>query len=200
MVNVNIIEYQVLTRLKKELSAELTYHNVAHTIDVIRECQAIARAEGITDEQTLTELHIAAIYHDAGFLFVYNGHEEMGCEMAREELPAFGIGAHSIDNICRLIMATKMPQSPDGLLQKIICDADLDYLGRDDFFLISSNLCKEVLAYKIANNKKEWEERQVHFLQSHTYFTQSSRQSRSPVQCAHIQKLVLDKNKKTDQV
>jgi uncharacterized protein len=200
MLNVNVIESHVLTRLKKELSAQLTYHNVAHTVDVIKQCMAIAKAEGITDEQTLTELHLAAIFHDAGFLFVYNGHEEKGCEMVREQLPGFGISEHSIDNICKLIMATKMPQSPDGLLQKIICDADLDYLGRDDFFSISNNLCKEVLAYKIANDKTEWEERQVLFLQSHTYFTQSSRQTRTPVQREHIQKLVLDKNNKTDKV
>jgi uncharacterized protein len=199
MFNVNVIESQVLTRLKKELSTQLTYHNVAHTMDVIRQCQTIAKAEGITDEQTLTELHIAAIYHDAGFLFVYNGHEEMGCEMVREQLPGFGVSQLSIDNICSLIMATKMPQAPDGILQKIICDADLDYLGRDDFFSISSNLCDEVLAYKIANDKTEWEERQVLFLQSHNYFTKSSRQTRTPVQRAHIQKLVFDKNTKSDQ-
>jgi hypothetical protein len=198
MLNVSAVETRVLTRLKNELSAKLTYHNVAHTLDVIKQCKAIAKAEGITDVQTLTELHLASIYHDAGFLFAYIGHEEKGCEMVREELPGFGVGEHSIDNICGLIMATKMPQSPVGILQKIICDADLDYLGRDDFFSISSNLCKEVLAYKIAATKMEWDERQVTFLQSHTYFTQSSRRDRTPGKLAHIKKLVFEKKNKTD--
>lgn len=193
MQNITVIEKHVFLLLKS-LSPKLTYHNIAHMKDVIAQCKAIANAEGITDEQTLTELHLAAIYHDAGFLFVYNGHEEKGCEMAREQLPGFGISNPSIENICALIMATKMPQSPANLLQKIICDADLDYLGRDDFFSISRSLCKEVLAYKIAENKMEWEERQVHFLQSHTYFTQSSRQKRTPVQLQHIKKLVAEKN------
>ena len=194
MLNVSVIEKHVLMLLKKELSAKLTYHNVAHSVDVITQCMAIAKAEGITDEETLTDLHIAAIYHDAGFIFVYNGHEEKGCEMAREQLPGFGVTNASIENICTLIMATKMPQSPANHLHKIICDADLDYLGREDFFSISSNLCKEVLAYKIADNKMEWKERQMLFLQSHTYFTQSSRQNRTPVQLQHIKKLADEKN------
>jgi hypothetical protein len=198
MLNVSVIETNILARLENELPAKLTYHNVAHTVDVIKQCLAIAKAEGITDMQTLTELHIAAIYHDAGFLFVYNGHEERGCEMVREQLPGFGVSEHSIDTICGLIMATKMPQSPVGILQKIICDADLDYLGRDDFFSISSNLCKEVLAYKIADTKIEWEEHQVTFLKSHAYFTQSSRNARTPVKLAHIKKLMFKKSNKTD--
>jgi uncharacterized protein len=194
MSNVSAIEDHVIMRLDKGLSALLTYHNVAHTKDVIAQCKAIAAAEGITDEQTLKELHIAAIYHDAGFLFTYNGHEEKGCEMARKELPDFGIDEVAIENICVLIMATKMPQSPVTLLQKIICDADLDYLGREDFFVISNCLCNEVLAYKIAHDKTEWEQRQVLFLQSHSYFTKSSRARRTPVQMKHINQLIDKKN------
>lgn len=199
MLNVSAIEDHVIMQLNNGLSALLTYHNIAHTKDVIAQCNAIALAEGITDEQTLMELHIAAIYHDAGFLFTYNGHEEKGCEMARKELPAFGIEKPAIENICTLIMATKMPQSPETLLQKIICDADLDYLGREDFFVISKCLCKEVLAYKIADSKTEWEQRQVLFLQSHSYFTKSSRARRTPVKMQHINQLVAEKNNQTDQ-
>ena len=33
--------------------------------------------------------------------------------------------------------ATKIPQTPLTKLEEIICDADLDYLGREDFFEIS---------------------------------------------------------------
>lgn len=182
--------------LKAGLSASLTYHNIDHTLDVTTQCLAIAKAEGIADKQMLMELQIAALYHDTGFLFVYPGHEEKGCELAREQLPGFGLNKTAVANICELIMATKIPQSPKNHLQQIICDADLDYLGRDDFFTIGDKLHKEVLAYKIVNNKKEWEERQVIFLQSHNYFTQSSQQKRSHVKLLHIKKLMDDKRKK----
>ena len=53
-------------------------------------------------------------------------------------------------------MATKMPQRPKNLLQQIICDADLDYLGRNDFFILSEKLHKEFIEYKIACNDEEW--------------------------------------------
>ncbi len=193
MLNVTAIQNHVLSILKEGLSPLLTYHNFDHTLDVMAQCMAIAKAEGITNELVLSELHIASLYHDAGFLYVYIDHEQKGCEMAREQLPGFGISKVSVDKICEIIMATKMPQSPKTHLQQIICDADLDYLGRDDFFTISDNLCKEVLAYKIVSNKKEWEKRQELFLQSHTYFTKSSRKLRTPIQLEHIKKLMDNK-------
>jgi len=193
MINITAIKEHVLSMLKEGLSARLTYHNIDHILDVTAQCQAIASAEGITDKDTLLALHIASLYHDAGFLFVYVGHEEKGCEMAREQLPGFEVTGSMIENICAIIMATKIPQSPKNLLQQIICDADLDYLGRKDFFTISENLCKEVLEYKIVGSKKEWEERQVYFLQTHTYFTQSSQKKRTLGMVNHLQKLLEEK-------
>lgn len=156
----------------------------------------IAAAEGITEGQALLELKIAALYHDTGFMYVYQNHEERGCELARNQLPGFGLTEKSIDNICSIIMATKIPQSPQNLLQQIICDADLDYLGRDDFFFIGEKLRKEMVAYKFINGLKEWEERQWSFLQSHHYFTKTSQQARAHLKERNMQKIIDNKNKK----
>jgi uncharacterized protein len=193
MINVVAIQDHVFSMLKEGLSPLLTYHNSDHTLDVMNQCASIAKAEGIKDRETLLELHIAAIYHDAGFLFVYVGHEEKGCEMAREQLPRFGVNKTMIENICEIIMATKIPQSPKNHLQQVICDADLDYLGRDDFFTISESLCQELLAHKIVANRKEWEERQLFFLKTHNYFTRSSQKKRSPGILKHLQILAEEK-------
>lgn len=195
MINVTAIQEHVLSALKEGLSPKLTYHNINHTLDVNIKCLEIAIAEGITNKDILLELQIASIYHDVGFLFVYVGHEEKGCEIAKNELPNFGVNDKMIENICDIIMATKIPQSPKNLLQQIICDADLDYLGREDFFNISENLCIEVLEYKIVDSKNEWEERQVYFLQTHNYFTQSSQKKRMPGMIKHLQKIMADKMK-----
>lgn len=200
MQNVTAIKNHVLSILEEGLSTSLTYHNIDHTLDVTAQCLNIAKAEGITDKHIFNELHIASLYHDAGFLYVYVGHEEKGCEMAREQLPEFGISKISIENICAIIRATKMPQSPKNLLQQIMCDADLDYLGRDDFFTISDSLYKEVIDYKIVANKKEWEKLQELFLQSHTYFTKSSQKLRMPVQLQHIKKLRDNKRKQGEKI
>jgi hypothetical protein len=194
MINVTAIQAHVFSLMKQRLSPLLTYHNLDHTLDVTCQCMDIAKAEGITDVNSLLELQIACIYHDVGFLSIYTGHEEKGCEMARAQLPGFGVNSLMIDHICEIIMATKIPQSPKNHLQQIICDADLDYLGREDFFTISDRLCEEILAYKLAAGKKEFKERQVDFLQSHTYFTKSSQTKRGPGIARHLQKLMADKS------
>ncbi len=182
--------------LKKSLPVSLFYHSIEHTLDVALQCRRIAKAEGITDNQLLAELEIAALYHDTGFIYIYINHEEKGCELAREQLPGFGVNKKSVDNICSIIMATKIPPSPQNHLQQIICDADLDYLGRDDFFIIGKKLQKELSAYKIINSREEWEERQWAFLQSHHYFTKTSQRERAAVKLQNMQKIIDNKSKK----
>ena len=189
MPNLKPIHDHVVAMLHAGLPISLSYHNISHTLDVMQQCYIIATEEGITDHQTLFELQIAALYHDTGFLFVYYGHEEKSCELAREQLPSFGLTNDQIDRICELIMATKVPQQPNTHLQEIICDADLDYLGRPDFFETGNKLHLELMAYNLIDGKHDWEERQLQFLESHQYFTQTSRLKRGPIQEEFIQQL-----------
>lgn len=86
-------------------------------------------------------------------------------------------------------MATKIPQQPHNLLEQIICDADLDYLGRDDFYKIGETLRKEFLHYSIVNSDEEWETLQIKFLQNHHYHTISSQQLREPIKHQYLLQL-----------
>lgn len=195
MINFNTIRDHVVSMLNKDLPESLTYHNVDHTLGVVNQCIIIAEEEGITDEEILLELKIAALYHDTGFLNIYKGHEEKSCELAKKDLPAFGLHKKAIDNICEIIMSTKMPQMPANLLQQIICDADLDYLGRDDFFIISQKLHKEFIKYEIACSEQDWKESRISFLRSHSYFTGSNRKRRDTTKQAHLNYLTILENK-----
>jgi len=186
MLNINAIRGHVLEILNAGLPPTLTYHNSQHALDVAKQSVAIAQEEGITNEQTLLELQIAGLYHDTGFLFTYKGHEERSCEIAKRELPDFGVNKNSIDNICEIIMATKMPQTPQNLLQQIICDADLDYLGRDDFFILSEKLRNEFIQYDILCNDAEWKKSRIAFLQTHMYFTKSQNERRNIGKKTHL--------------
>ena len=71
----------------------------------------------------------------------------------------------------------------------IICDADLDYLGRDDFDTISNALKNEFLAYGVIKNEQEWDRLQVSFFDSHKFFTVSSVRDRCPVKMRHLELL-----------
>lgn len=175
----------IQTRLKEELAEHLFYHSHGHTIDVIDASARIGAAEGITEnEQKL--LSVAAAYHDCGFLTTYAGHEEAGCRIARETLPDFGFGDSAIETICDMIMATQVPQKPQSLLAEILCDADLDYLGRDDFFSIGEQLFKEWMVVGIVMDERTWNRIQVKFLNSHQYHTAFAKKVRTPVKLAHL--------------
>lgn len=190
MIDTNPIREHVFSKLEKEVPSSLTYHNANHTIDVVRQALIIAEEEGITDKQHLFELEVAAIYHDTGLIHVYDGHEEKSCDQARNELPHFGVDTGIINNISEIILATRMPQSPKNVLQQIICDADLDYLGHDDYYIISENLRKEFMAYKIVATGEEWKKSRIAFLQSHSYFTKSAHFRRTAKKLSHLQQLL----------
>jgi uncharacterized protein len=172
------------------LNPLLTYHCIAHTTDVIEQATRIAMDEGVNHKE-LYLLKIAALYHDSGFLEIYFGHEEKGSELFLRDADRFKFSESEKKMVVDLIMATKMPQEPKNLLQKIICDADLDYLGRRDFFNISESLKTEFLNYKIITNENEWHQLQLSFLENHKYHTNSSRLLRQPVKKANIATLKL---------
>ncbi len=169
----------ILNRLEKELQPHLYYHDINHTLDVYLSAQRIAGLEKVEAHET-TLIETAALFHDSGMMRTYKGHEEASCEIVIETLPKYGYSQSSIDAICDMIMTTKLPQSASGMLAKILCDADLDYLGRKDFYMISHRLKLEWLVLEVMPmTLREWYELQVKFLEEHSYFTQAAIQSRN---------------------
>lgn len=172
------------------LDPHLTYHSKEHTIDVMTQALRIAASEGITDSYQLLILKFATLFHDIGFLETYANHEAKGCEMFLKYSANKHFTDKEIADIQALIMATKLPQSPKNHLEEIICDADLDYLGRGDFFVIGDNLRKEFLHYNIVADNEAWEKLQLNFLKNHHYFTVSSQKLREPVKQKHYAQLL----------
>ena len=163
----------ILDRLEKELPDYLYYHNVKHTIDVINQAELIGYGEGVDDEAVLL-LKTAALFHDFGHIIGYDNHEYYGCQLAKEYLPKFSYTQEQIERIEDLIMATKIPPDPQTLLEKIMCDADLDYLGRSDFIPVSNTLYKELKAQDKIGDLNEWNKLQLKFISKHQYFTQTA--------------------------
>ncbi len=169
-----------------QLDPALTYHCLNHTFDVLEQCLRIAEAEGITNTSDLKNLRLAALYHDTGFLQTYKNHEQKGCEIFLNDTLDMELSEEDKDMIQALIMSTKLPQEPKTLLQRIICDADLDYLGRNDFFTIADNLRKEFLHFQVVANDEDWHNLQLKFLTTHSYHTQSSALLRQPEKQKHL--------------
>ncbi|WP_235831961.1 adenylate/guanylate cyclase domain-containing protein [Ancylomarina longa] len=188
MLRYDDLEESILTKLENELPKNLYYHNLKHTIDVITEVEIIGRKEGITESEMLI-LKTAALFHDTGFILSYNNHEEYSVKLARHILPQFFYNEKQIDKIAGLIMNTKNPPEPTTLLEMIICDADLDYLGRTDFIPVSGNLYRELKEYGKIKSIDGWNRLQIKFIENHQYFTQTARNMRDVNKNKQLDKL-----------
>ncbi len=187
-INYRNAEKYIIKRLKEDLPEGLTYHGIHHTKDVCESVERLAIWEGIRGED-LYLLKTAALFHDAGFVESYESNEPIGAKMSKEMLPDFGYTKEQINKVIHLIEATKWPHNPKTHLQKLMCDADLDYLGRPDFFQKASTLRKELERFGKIKTEKDWDELQVKFLSAHKFFTKSAILRRAPEKEKHLSEL-----------
>jgi len=188
------IQEVILDKLERELPSYLFYHNVKHTVDVVTEVELIGWGEGCSDEEILL-LKTAGLFHDVGHTVQYDNHEYHGTVIAREMLPKYNYTPAQIDRICEIIMSTKLPPQPKNLLEDIICDSDLDYLGRSDFIPVSNTLFEELKAQNKMGSLNDWNKIQVRFISGHQYFTKTARSLREvnkQLQIERIQSLITE--------
>ena len=188
------IQEIILDKLEMDLPGHLFYHNVKHTVDVVTEVELIGWGEGCSDEEILL-LKTAGLFHDAGHTIAYDNHEYYGTQIAMEMLPQFSYTPEQIERICALIMSTKLPPRPTNLLENIICDSDLDYLGRSDFIPVSNTLYEELKAQNKMGSLNDWNKIQVKFISGHQYFTKTARSLREvnkQLQIERIQSLITE--------
>ena len=196
-MNYSEAEKYILAKLHKELPGNLYYHGLHHTLDVCAAAERIGEAEKANADELII-LKTAALFHDAGFIYQYYDNEHLGVKLACDALPSFGYSGVQITEISKLILSTSFPQNPKNLLEKIICDADLDYLGREDFYSISYTLRREWAEYGKSKTLLQWYEEQLAFMKKHKYYTEYSKQTRGPrkEQYAAEMKEMLGKRKK----
>ena len=158
------------------------------TIDVITQVEVLGRGENVSEEDLLL-LKTAALLHDTGFLFEYANHEENSIQFASEILGKYNYSDYQIDQIIELIEVTKHELEPKNFLEKIIKDADLDYLGRSDFIMLSEKLYKENCAHHKKTSLQSWNKTQYEFMKEHSYYTATARSLRQVNKERQLQKL-----------
>ncbi len=198
-INYYKAERHIIKILEKGLSENLYYHSIQHTKDVVKAVERLALIEGVTDEG-LFLLKSAATYHDAGFIEKYEKNEPIGARLAAEILPKYGYTEEHIQIIKELIFVTQIPHQPKNKLEEIICDADLDYLGRDDFHEIADRLRKELKENGKIDSDRKWDEIQVQFLNDHVYFTDTAIKTRKEKKLKNLEEVMrrLEANKYED--
>lgn len=182
------IQEDVLDMMEKSLPENLFYHNIKHTIDVITGVELIGWAEGLSEQDILT-LKLAALFHDSGHMINYEDHEFHGAVIAKKMLDKYSYPNEMVEDVCRLIMATKMPPEPKDLLEKVICDSDLDYLGRTDFIPVSNMLYQELKERGMVDSFSEWNKKQLSFIKKHQYYTDTAQNLREVNKVMQIERL-----------
>ena len=175
----------ILEKLERELPPHLTYHDIRHILDVYQASINYAALEGVSEEDTIL-LKTASLFHDSGFIVQAENHEAISCQIAKENLLQFDFNHEQIQKIKGMIMATKIPQTPTNHLEEILADADLDYLGRDDFEEISERLFQELKL----SNRNDWNKIQISFFEKHKYFTKSAKELRNAKKQENLQRII----------
>lgn len=172
------MRHQILNRLKSLLPENVIYHDIPHTLNVEKAAMRYARLEGVSD-QDLFLLRTACLLHDCGFVYRYHENENFAIGVARSLLPEFGYSPQQVKVVCNIINATKFDVDPETQLEKIMCDADHDYLGRPDYNQISLKLRKELEEFGQTFSDKEWYLFQLRFLESiHEFHTDTAKNLR----------------------
>lgn len=167
----------------------LYYHNLSHTLDVTKRVTFLANSEKIKGNEIIL-LQTAALFHDLGIVSNYYNHEKESVQIIRKVLPDFGYKKTEIETICKLVLDTEISKRPRNKLGKLLRDADLDYLGRNDYFEISELLRKEWEVLKVNKYQdKEWYRFQEAYLKNHRFNSVTSCLSRNEGILNNIKKL-----------
>jgi len=150
----------------------LLYHNQSHTAEVLDNTKRIADHFQL-DDRLFFIVSAAACFHDTGYLIKSEGtHELKSAALSQTFLTSIGVNEEDVDEIKKCILATSMPQMPETLTEKIICDADLYNLGTNTFRDKNKLMRKELEA--INNNKIDgitWRASSISLLENHYYHT-----------------------------
>ncbi|MFD0793640.1 Pycsar system effector family protein [Mucilaginibacter litoreus] len=165
------VKQHVLIYFKTHSDQRFVYHNQQHTEDVVNCCAQIANHYQLNNTDYFTVM-AAAWFHDTGYLKSLSAHEQHSAELAQEYLKSIQIDINIIDQVTKCIMATQMPQNPSGLLEQIICDADLFHLGIPDFIKKTKAMHKEVegITGKDISNH-QWRVKTIQLMEQHHYYT-----------------------------
>ncbi len=165
-------EAHVREHYARKVPADLyVFHDIGHTENVVRAVEELMGAYDLSAEER-EDLLLAAWFHDTGYDEGPEGHEQRSCAYARAFLDGHHLPKGRVERICSCILATKVPQQPRTLLEKILCDADLSHLGKRIYWERCGKIRQEIaLVQGRIMSDEEWIDFELDFMQKHRYHT-----------------------------
>ncbi len=165
------------------------YHQYEHSIDVMQRAVYLWEKEWISQEE-VEILAIAALFHDTGFTIQYDDNEPIGAKIAHNYLKTILYPIEKIKLVEQLILATSPKVEPKNKLEEIIKDADLDNLGRDDFFETAQRVKKELETIKkIKIKDPDWYHAALDVIGKNKFYTQTQNTERGEKRRENKEKL-----------
>lgn len=165
------VEAYVTNFITQQVDNKYAYHNIQHTLDVVNATQQLGKAHHLHSKE-LELLVIAAWFHDIGYDQGPVGHEERSAQYAKSFLEKHDFEEGDIKIIQNCIMATKMPQNPNTLFEKILCDADMSHLGKKIYWERCGRIRQELtLTKNTTMSEPEWIEFELNFIINQKYHT-----------------------------
>ena len=203
-----IVKQYIKELFKDELPDGIKYHDANHTLHPIKGVVAVANRIAISEdisEHDRELLITAAYFHDTGYIREYDKNEPIAARMAGRILKLIGYKPNEIEKVQMMILSTDLEREPKTHVEKILCDADLDHLGREDFFKFDGKLREgwRVKGIDVSDEAK-WYKGTLEFIKTHQYYTESQKNSREKEKQKNIKKLVNKleniKKKKRDRI
>src|SRR4030095_4609225 len=157
--------------LSKNLDSRFSYHNLSHTIYVVKAAEMIASGMKLATHEK-KKLLVAAWFHDLGYTQQTDNHEVIGAAIAEKFLVEKNVDTEDVQEVKNCILGTHYPQKPTTRLAEILCDADMMHLSDKAFIEAAARLRKE---WEVTKQRKytdeEWYSLNIQFLSAHQYHT-----------------------------
>ena len=183
------VEAYVTNFITEQVHKDFAYHNIQHTLDVVAGAQELGDAYRLSDRE-MELLLIASWFHDLGYDKGPIDHEDRSAAYASEYLSKHNFPKEDIAIVTSCIMATKMPQSPKSILEKILCDADMSHLGKKIYWDRCGRIRQELTLTRNTNmSEQEWVDFELDFISKHRYQTPAAKELYDKRKHKHIRQL-----------
>ena len=189
-----MVDQYIRALFKDELPGGIKYHGANHTLHPARGVVAVANRIAISENisEHDRELVIAAAYfHDTGYIREYDKNEPIAARMAGRILKLIGYKPNEIEKIQTMILSTDLAREPKTHAEKILCDADLDHFGREDFFKLDGKIREGRRARGIdVSDELKWYKGTLEIITKHQYYTESQKKLREEQKQKNIKRLL----------
>ncbi len=175
--SINDLRTVALDYLQMHLPKVYTYHNAEHSRDVCAALDEFIKIAPVADENILP-LQIAGIFHDFGYIEKPYDNESLALPYIKKFAVQFGLAESTVNQAHELIMETVFPYHPHSVEGELLCDADIEYIGRADFIEKALRFRQELAGCGQTFSDREWWSMELQFLQDNTFFTPAVRSLR----------------------